>query len=121
MNASVVKFPRVKVPARRLKPRTRVFWAGYRYIGGECCQEIQQVYLKRHGNGDWSFIIYVDNLSWELERFSAEMVPIKLDEYQLDHAPSEERLEEMGWRDSLGPNVYDMQNYKDYFAALEEE
>ena len=49
------------------------------------------------------------------------MVPIKLDEYQLDHAPSEERLEEMGWRDPLGPNVYDMQNYKDYFAALEEE
>tara|TARA_Y100001970_G_C13487612_1_gene487399 strand:+ start:127 stop:390 length:264 start_codon:yes stop_codon:yes gene_type:complete len=86
-----------------------VFWAGYRYIGGECCQEVQQVYLKRHGNGDWSFITYVDNLSWELERFAAEMVPIKLDEYQLDHAPSEERLEEMGWRDPSGPNVFDME------------
>ena len=56
MNASIIKFPRVKVSARRPKPRTRVFGVGYRYIGGECCQEVQKVYLKRHGNGDWSFI-----------------------------------------------------------------
>ena len=62
----------------------------------------------------------MDHLSRDLERFSAEMVPIKLDEYQLDHAPSEERLEEMGWRDPSEPNVNDTQAYEDYFAALEE-
>ena len=42
--SNVVKFRRGKrIPFHRQKPRQRVFCLGYRYIGGDCCQSIQQV------------------------------------------------------------------------------
>ena len=31
---------------------------------------------------------------------------------RLDHSPRTELLEDMGWRDPSGPNVFDMEEYK---------
>ena len=46
MMSNIVKFRRGKrIPFHRQKPRQRVFCLGYRYIGGDCCQSIQHVYL----------------------------------------------------------------------------
>ena len=107
MSATVLKFPRrKKVPLRYPKPRQRVFYAGYRYTGAAMCQDVQQVYLKRHGNDEWSLIFYFERRSWEIDRFKPIEVPLKLDEYRVHDAPTREELEKMGWCDPDDENVY---------------
>jgi len=107
MSATVFKFPRRKKERpRRPKPRHRVFYAGYRYTGSAMCQDVQQVYLKRHGNDEWSLIFYFERRSWEIDRFKQIEVPLKLDEYGVHDAPTREELEKMGWYNPNDENVY---------------
>jgi hypothetical protein len=107
MSATVLKFPRrKKTPPRRPKPRQRVFYAGFRYTGAAMCQDVQQVYLKRHGNEEWSLIFYYEGRSWEIDRFNPIEVPLKLDEYKVHDAPTRLELEKMGWCDPDDENVY---------------
>ena len=113
MSATVLKFPRrKKVPPRYPKPRQRVFYAGYRYVGPQFCQDVQQVYLKRHGNDEWSLIFYADGSSLEIDRFPSIDVPHKFDEHWIELAPGYCELEEMGWRDPTGENVTEMAYYR---------
>ena len=57
MRAEIIRFPKSKRKrAQPLKPRRRVFYAGYRYVGLAFCQDVQQIYLKRRGNEEWSVI-----------------------------------------------------------------
>ena len=70
MRAEIIRFPKPK--RKRLqtsKPRRRVFYAGYRHVGPALCQDVQQIYLKRHGNEEWSLIFYFQGRSWELRPF----------------------------------------------------
>jgi hypothetical protein len=106
MSATVLKFPRrKKVPPRYPKPRQRVFYAGYRYTGPALCQDVQQAYLKRHGNDEWSLIFYFEGRSWEIDRFGPIDLPYKLDEYDVYEAPGDAELQAMGWRNPVGDNV----------------
>lgn len=107
MSATVLKLPRrKKAQPRRPKPRQRVFYAGYRYTGAAMCQDVQQVYLKRHGNNEWSLIFYFEGRSCEVDRFKPTEVPLKLDEHRVHDAPTREELEKMGWCDPDDENVY---------------
>ncbi|MBT6403243.1 MAG: hypothetical protein HOK11_02350 [Rhodospirillaceae bacterium] len=113
MSATVLKFPRRKKATKRHpKPRQRVFYAGYRYTGPAMCQDVQQVYLKRHGNEEWSLIFYCEGRSWEIDRFEPIDVPRKLDEYRVHDAPTREELETMGWHDPDDENVYHIAFYR---------
>jgi hypothetical protein len=113
MSATVLQFPRrKKVPPRYPKPRQRVFYAGHRYVGPQLCQDVQQVYLKRHGDGEWSLIFYADGSSWEIDRFPSNDVPFKFEEHGIEFAPSYSELEEMGWQDPTGENVTEMAYYR---------
>ena len=70
------------------------------------CQDVQQVYLKRHGNNEWSLIFYFEGRSCEVDRFKPTEVPLKLDEHRVHDAPTREELEKMGWCDPDDENVY---------------
>ena len=112
MSATILKFPRrKKVPPKHPKPRKRVFYAGYRYTGPALCQDVQSVYLKRHGNGEWSLIFYFEGRSWEIERFTPIDVPYKLQEYDIHEAPEWGDLEEMGW---IYPDAYNVEHIAYY-------
>jgi hypothetical protein len=56
MRAEIIRFPKPKRKrVQPSKPRRRVFYAGYRYVGSALCQDVQQIYLKRHKHDQWSF------------------------------------------------------------------
>ena len=86
-----------------------MFYAGYRYVGPAFCQDVQQIYLKRHGDKEWSLIFYFQGLSWELDRFSADELLSKLDEHQVEVVIDYDSLEAMGWRDPDRDNVEDFE------------
>ena len=47
MRAEIIRFSKSKRKrAQPSKPRRRVFYAGYRYVGPAFCQDVQQIYLK---------------------------------------------------------------------------
>jgi hypothetical protein len=73
---NIVKFP-TKQKRRNLTPRKRVFYLSYRYVGPALCQEVQNIYLKRHGyhNGErrWSLITYASYSEGESKRYSIEL------------------------------------------------
>jgi hypothetical protein len=73
MRAKIIRFPKSeRKRAQPSKPRRRVFYAGHRYVGPALCQDVQQIYLKRHDNEEWSLIFYFQGRSWELDRFAAD-------------------------------------------------
>jgi hypothetical protein len=105
------------------KPRRRVFYAGHRYVGPALCQDVQQIYLKRHGNEEWSLIFYFQGLSWELDRFAADDLLSKLDEHQVEVVIDYNSLEAMGWPNPNRYNVEDFElhyweRYPDRFCSL---
>jgi hypothetical protein len=103
--------------------RRRVFYAGYRYVGPAFCQDVQQIYLKRHGNEEWSLIFYFHGRSWELDRFAVDELLFKLDEHQIEDAPDCDSLEAMGWCNPGRDNVMDFElhyweRYPDRFCSI---
>ena len=104
----------VKIPKKENQfislPRQRVFYIGYRYVGPFLCQDIQQLYLKRHGihNGTrwWSMITYTKWAEWckrpsvmELDKCKEIDLLDMLHEFDIDGdvMVSEEELKYMGW------------------------
>ena len=124
MRAEIIRFPKPKRKrVQPSKPRRRVFYAGYRYVGSALCQDVQQIYLKRHGDKEWSLIFYFQGLSWELDRFSADELLSKLDEHQVEVVIDYDSLEAMGWRNPDLYNVEDFElhyweRYPDRFCAV---
>ena len=124
MRAEIIRFSKSKRKrAQPSKPRRRVFYAGYRYVGPAFCQDVQQIYLKRHGDKEWSLIFYFQGLSWELDRFSADELLSKLDEHQVEVVIDYDSLEAMGWRDPDRYNVEDFElhyweRYPDRFCSI---
>jgi len=89
-------------------PRHRVFYLGYRYVGGMCCQDVQNIYLKRkgilHGNRYWAIITYDkynNYCSLELEECDEDDVIEMIDMFDLDSFPSIKTLRSMGWRGKI--------------------
>ena len=94
--SNVVKFRRGKrIPFHRQKPRQRVFCLGYRYIGGDCCQSIQHVYLKRHKHDQWSFVDYSEGYSCEFDWCDGSELMDRINEMHLEDPPSEHDLYNM--------------------------
>ena len=76
-------------------PRRRVFYLGYRYTGGMCCQDVHNIYLKRkgilHGNRYWAIITYDkynNYCSLELEECHEDDVIEMIDMFDIDIFPS---------------------------------
>jgi hypothetical protein len=113
MTATILKFTkrRTSVPSKKPLPRRRVFYAGYRYVGPNFCQDVQQVYLKRHGSGWWSLIFYYQGRVWEIDTFTSASVPFKLEEYEILEAPTLGDLERMGWEDRQSSDVIELEYY----------
>ena len=108
---NVIKFP-IKPKLALPTPRQRVFYLGYRYVGPDLCQEVQDVYLKRHGKTAegrrWSIIIYGKyqeddkrSYSIEMDNCSENNVPDMLTRNDVGDAVSFEDLEQMGWRGTV--------------------
>ncbi len=106
--AEIYEFPQVKRLVLRFPPRQRVFYIGHRYVGPFLCQDIQHLYLKRHGwkNGvrKWSMMSYVKfddydtrKYSWEWETCEEDEVPQMLEEFDMGREVSLKSLRGMGW------------------------
>ena len=104
---NIVKFP-TKQKRQNLTPRKRVFYLSYCYFGPALCQEVQNIYLKRHGykNGKrrWSIIIYSGYTENDKRRYSIELdscsendVPDMINSFNLEEEVTFEELRMMGW------------------------
>ena len=110
--SNVVTFRRGKrIPFHRQKPRQRVFCLGYRYTGGECCQSIQHVYLKRHKHDQWSFVDYSEGYSCEFDWCDGSELLDRLSEMHLEDPPSEYDLYKMSWRGPMEAEVFEFDDY----------
>ena len=107
---TVINFPiKLRVPVKYEKPlpRQRVFYLGFVYTGPQLCQDVMNLYLKRHGkkNGvrKWSLITYGKYDENDKRKYSIEInfcdeddVPYMLrehsigDDIKLDDLRSEE-------------------------------
>ena len=73
----------ITLPEREKLPigsqRQRVFYLGFVYRGPPLMQEVQDVYLKRHGRKDgtrrWSIITYSKYFEWDVRSYSLEAPP----------------------------------------------
>ena len=86
-------------------------------------KDVQQSYLKRHGNEEWNLIFCFQGLSWELDRFAADGLLSKLDEHQVEVVIDYDSLKVMGWRNPDRYNVGDFElhyreRYLDRFCAV---
>ena len=104
----VLQFRKNTKQPKTYTPRRRVFYIGYRYVGPFLCQDIQHLYLKRHGwkNGkrEWSMISYVRfqedairEYSWDWETCEEDDVQKMLEEFDMGDEVSIEQLRAMGW------------------------
>ena len=108
---TIIKFPRnVCIPLKyeeRL-PRQRVFYLGVVYTGPPLCQDVTELYLKRHGkiNGErkWSLITYGKyddfdkrNYSIELDICEEDDVPDMLCQYYIGNHITFNDLRKFGW------------------------
>ena len=120
---NIFQFP-IKEEIYPRLPRKRVFYLGFRYIGGMCCQDVQNIYLKRkgilHGNRYWAIITYdkYDNYcSLELEECHEDDVVEMINMFDLDSFPSIKSLRSMGWRGKIKNKAnlfYSLSNDPDY-------
>ena len=108
---NILIFPK-KEKRKKLLPRQRVFYIGFRYVGPMLCQEVQNIYLKRNGfkNGSrtWSLITYGKydendhkNYSLELDSCDENDLPCLLDEYDMGNEVNFEELRDMGWQGQI--------------------
>ena len=71
----------ITLPEREKLPigsqRQRVFYLGFVYRGPPLMQEVQNVYLKRHGKKEgtrrWSIITYGKFDEWDVRNYSLEL------------------------------------------------
>ena len=78
----------ITLPEREKLPvgsqRRRVFYLGFLYRGPPLMQEVQNVYLKRHGKNDsarrWSIITYDKFDEWDVRSYSLELAKCEEDD-----------------------------------------
>ena len=108
---NIVKFP-TKQTRRNLTPRKRVCYLSYRYVGPVLCQDVQNIYLKRHGyhNGErrWSLITYASYSEGENKLYSIELdscvendVPDMIENIYLEEEVTFDELRMMGWNGAV--------------------
>ena len=116
---TVIKFPRnICIPLKYEKPlpRQRVFYLGVVYTGPPLCQDITDLYLKRHGfnNGlrKWSLITYDKydeydkrKYSIELDRCDEDDVPDMLRQFYIGEHITFSDLRKFGWKGKLYQNA----------------
>ena len=116
---TVIKFPRnICVPLKYEKPlpRQRVFYIGVVYTGPPLCQDVSELYLKRHGkiNGErkWSLITYGKydefdkrNYSIELDICDEDDVPDMLCQFYIGNHITFDDLRKFGWNGKVFNNA----------------
>ena len=112
---AVIKFPRnICIPLEYEKPlpRQRVFYLGVVYTGPPLCQDVTELYLKRHGkiNGErkWSLITYGKydefdkrNYSIELDICDEDDVPDMLCQFYIGNHITFDDLRKFGWNGNV--------------------
>ena len=112
---NVISFP-INKKRHSFSPWQRVFYIGYRYVGPMFCQDVQQLYLKRHGLNHsvrkWSLITYAPydesssrSYSIELECCDEDSVLEMLEKHDVRNDVTIADLFAMGWRGSLDPKI----------------
>ena len=116
---TVIKFPRnICVPLKYEKPlpRQRVFYLGIVYTGPPLCQDVTELYLKRHGKIDgkrkWSLITYGKydefdkrNYSIELDICDEDDVPDMLCQFYIGNHITFDDLRKFGWNGKVFNNA----------------
>ena len=116
---TVIKFPRnICVPLKYEKPlpRQRVFYLGVVYTGPPLCQDVTELYLKRHGKIDgkrkWSLITYGKydefdkrNYSIELDICDEDDVPDMLCQFYIGNHITFDDLRKFGWNGKVFNNA----------------
>ena len=74
MNSNVLLFPKIS-KTKFVRSRRRVFSIGMRYVGPALCQELQEVFIKRCGDGLWNLQFYYQGRAWVIERSESEDLP----------------------------------------------
>ena len=112
---TIIKFPRnICIPLKYEKPlpRQRVFYLGVVYTGPPLCQDVSELYLKRHGkiNGErkWSLITYGKydefdkrNYSIELDICDEDDVPDMLCQFYIGNHITFDDLRKFGWNGNV--------------------
>ena len=116
---TVIKFPRnICIPLKYEKPlpRQRVFYLGVVYTGPPLCQDVTELYLKRHGKIDgkrkWSLITYGKydefdkrNYSIELDICDEDDVPDMLCQFYIGNHITFDDLRKFGWNGKVFNNA----------------
>ena len=116
---TIIKFPRnICVPLKydEATPRQRVFYLGVVYTGPPLCQDVTELYLKRHGkiNGErkWSLITYGKydefdkrNYSIELDICDEDDVPDMLCQFYIGNHITFDDLRKFGWNGKVFNNA----------------
>ena len=112
---TIIKFPRnicIPLEYKNPLPRQRVFYLGVVYTGPPLCQDVTELYLKRHGkiNGarKWSLITYGKydefdkrNYSLELDICDEDDVPDMLCQYYIGNHITFNDLKKFGWNGNV--------------------
>ena len=124
---TVIKFPRnICIPLKYEKPlpRQRVFYIGIVYTGPPLCQDVTELYLKRHGKIDgkrkWSLITYGKydefdkrNYSIELDICDEDDVPDMLCQFYIGNHITFDDLRKFGWNGKVFNNAKIIEFKKD--------
>ena len=124
---TIIKFPRnICIPLKYEKPlpRQRVFYLGVVYTGPPLCQDVTELYLKRHGkiNGKrkWSLITYGKydefdkrNYSLELDICDEDDVPDMLCQFYIGNFITFDDLRKFGWNGKVFNNAKIIEFKKD--------
>ncbi len=116
---TVIKFPRnICIPLKYEKPlpRQRVFYLGVVYMGPPLCQDITDLYLKRHGNINglrkWSLITYDKHDEYDKRKYSIELdrcdeddVPDMLRQFYIGEHITFSDLRKFGWKGKVDQNA----------------
>ena len=97
MNSNVLLFPKIS-KTKFVRSRRRVFSIGMRYVGPALCQELQEVFIKRCGDGLWNLQFYYQGRAWVIERSESEDLPDAIARLSLDQPVEIELLRVAGWR-----------------------
>ena len=112
---TIINFPRnICVPLKYEKPlpRQRVFYLGVVYTGPPLCQDVTDLYLKRHGKikgvRKWSLITYGKydefdkrNYSLELDTCDEDDVPDMLCQFYIGNHITFDDLRKFGWNGNV--------------------
>ena len=116
---TVINFPtKLRVPVKYEKPlpKQRVFYLGFVYTGPQLCQDVMNLYLKRHGkkNGvrKWSLITYGKYDENDKRKYSIEInfcdeddVPYMLREHNIGEDIKLDDLRSFGWNGKVDHNA----------------